>query len=72
MPVPKNRRKESKFEASHNYYILRDEVTKLLLNNFGYSQEKYDKNIEHFRQSHQHLPNRDLMDKSSCVNLLDG
>lgn len=43
MPVPKNRRKESKFEASHNYYILRDEVTKLLLNNFGYSQEKYDK-----------------------------
>ena len=59
MPVPKNRRKESKFEVSHNYYILRDEVTKLLLNNFGYSQEKYGKNIEHFRQSHQHLPNVD-------------
>ena len=41
MPVPKNRRKESKFEVSHNYYILRDEVTKLLLNNYVYLQTKY-------------------------------
>jgi len=42
MSVPKNKRKESKFEAQHHYYKLRDEVTALLVNDFGFSQEKYE------------------------------
>ena len=57
MSVPKNKRKESKFEAQHHYYKLRDEVTALLVNDFGFSQEKYEKQIEHFRESHQNISN---------------
>ena len=55
--VPKGRRSESRFEASHHYYRLRDEVTKLVLEDFGFSEEKYQKKIEKFREWHSHEAN---------------
>lgn len=57
MSVPKGRRNPSRFEASHHYYRLRDEVTKLILEDFGFSEEKYRKEIERFRERHRNDPN---------------
>ncbi len=51
--VPQGRRKQSRFEAQHQYYKLRDEVTALLLNNFGFSTEKYQKQIERIREQYK-------------------
>ena len=52
MSVPKGRRSQSKFEAHHHFYWLRDEVTKLILNDFGFSEYKYQKALEKYRVSH--------------------
>lgn len=57
MSVPKGRRTQSRFEASHHYFRLRDEVTKLILEDFGFSEEKYQKEIERFREWHRNDPN---------------
>lgn len=56
MGVPKSRRKESKFEAQHHYYKLRTDVTNLILLDFGFSEEKYKKGIERYRQMHENAP----------------
>lgn len=53
MSVPVGRRKESKFEAEHHFYALRDAVTELILLDFGFSEEKYLRQIERYRQTHQ-------------------
>ena len=53
MSVPVGKRSESPFEASHQFFNLRKEVTALMLTNFGFSKEKYEKQIEHFRKSHE-------------------
>lgn len=45
MSVLKNKRKESKFEVIHNFYVMRKEVTNLLLRDFGYNYEKSEKKI---------------------------
>ena len=52
MSVPKGRRKESRFEAQHHYYKLRQEVTNLMLLDFGFCKEKYEKSIQKYRESH--------------------
>ena len=52
MGVPKGKRKESRFEAQHHYYHLRSEVTTLMLLDFGFSEEKYEKSIERYRENH--------------------
>ena len=52
MSVPKGRRQESRFEAQHNFYKVRAEVTALVLNDFGFSEEKYRKKIEKYRRDH--------------------
>ena len=52
MSVPAGRRKQSRFEASHHYYKLRAEVTELMLLDFGFSVEKYEKQIEKYRNAH--------------------
>lgn len=57
MSVPKGKRKESRFEAQHNFYKLRNEVTALILNDFGFSEEKYRKKMEKYRSAHAHDPN---------------
>lgn len=49
MGVPKGKRKLSRFEAAHHYYRLRSEVTNLMLQDFGFSEEKYRKSIERYR-----------------------
>ena len=55
--VPKGRQKQSRFEAEHHWFRLRDEVTKLILEDFGFSEEKYLKQIEKFREWHRNDPN---------------
>lgn len=52
MSVPKGRRQESRFEAQHNFYKVRGEVTALVLNDFGFSEEKYRKKMEKYRRDH--------------------
>ena len=59
MGVPKGRRKESRFEAQHHYFRLRSEITTLMLLDFGFSEEKYRKGIERYREAHQTAPNVD-------------
>ncbi len=59
MSVPEGRRKESRFEAQHNFYKVRAEVTELILNDFGYSEEKYRKQIERYKAAHLKDPNVD-------------
>ena len=53
MAVPKGRRSESRFEASHHFYGLRREVTELILNDFGYSHNKAQKKIDRYRKAHE-------------------
>ena len=59
--VPKGRRSQSRFEASHHYYRLRSEVTNLMLLDFGFSEEKYKKNIEKYREMHKNADNVDAI-----------
>ena len=59
MSVPKGRRQESRFEAQHHYYRLRSEVTTLILQDFGFSEEKYKKDIDRYRQNHETANNVD-------------
>ena len=51
--VPKSRKKPSRFETSHHFYKLRNEVTTLALLDFGFSEEKYRKMIDRYRETHQ-------------------
>lgn len=57
MSVVKGRRKESRFEAQHHFYRLRTDVTELCMLDFGFSKEKYEKQIEHYYNSHASAPN---------------
>ena len=59
MAVPKGKRKESKFEAQHHFYRLRADVTNLMLLDFGFSEEKYRKHIERYRETHAKTGNVD-------------
>lgn len=56
MSVPKGKRKLSRFEAQHNFYKLRDAVTELAENSFGYSQKKYEKKLEHLERLYGNFP----------------
>ena len=53
MSVPKGKRRQSRFEAQHHFYRLRTEVTNLMLQDFGFSTEKYQKQIDWYRRSHE-------------------
>lgn len=55
--VPLSRRKESRFEAQHHFYRLRDEITRLLINDFGFSKEKYLASMERYRETHKNSEN---------------
>ncbi len=59
MSVPKGKRKESKFEAQHHFYRLRADTTNLMLLDFGFSEEKYRKSIERYRETHANAENVD-------------
>ena len=56
MSVPAGRRKQSRFEAEHHYYKLRQEVTELMLLDFGFSMEKYMRQLEKYRNAHASDP----------------
>ena len=53
MSVPLSERKRSPFEAFANLVDLRDEVTKLVVNQFGFSSEKYEKDMLRYAERHQ-------------------
>ena len=57
--VPKSQRKESKFEARHHLFQLRDDVTTLVLNDFGFSAKKYQAKIDKWNEWHKNDPNCD-------------
>lgn len=59
LSVPKGRRKESGFEAPHYLRKLRTEVTDLMLRQFGFSESKYLKMVEHYRHSNRNSENLD-------------
>ena len=59
MSVPKGKRKESKFEAQHHFYRLRADITNLMLLDFGFSEKKYRKSIERYRETHANAENVD-------------
>ena len=52
MSVPKSRRKQSRFEAQHHFYKLRQEVTALILNDFGFREDKYLEALARYRELH--------------------
>lgn len=45
MSVVKSKRKESQFEVFHHFVKMRKKITDLLLRDFGYSYEKFDKKL---------------------------
>lgn len=45
MSVVKSKRKESQFEVFHHFTKTRKKITDLLLRDFGYSYEKFDKKL---------------------------
>ena len=47
MSVLKSKRKPSQFEVFHQLMKVRQEVTNLLLQNFGYDLERAEKRISH-------------------------
>ena len=59
MSVPKGRRNQSRFEARHHFFQLRDAVTELILNDFGFSQEKNLAKMEKYRENHKDAANVD-------------
>lgn len=59
MSVPKGRRNESPFETRHQLFKLRDVVTELMFNNFGFSKEKYQRQIDRYYEAHKHDSNID-------------
>ena len=59
MSVVKSKRKLSRFEAQHHFYQLRNEVTLLVLNDFGFSAEKYEKAMAKYEQNHSNAENLD-------------
>lgn len=59
MSVPKGKRTQSRFEAQHQFYKLRNAVTILILNDFGFNPVKYRKMMEKYRNEHLNDPNVD-------------
>ena len=55
--VPKNKRNETKFEVEHHFYKLRSAITDLMLIDYGFSVEKYNKIIERYRENHSSANN---------------
>ena len=53
MSVPKGKRQKSPFEAFANLVDLRDEITKLLLNDFGFSADRYAEQMTRYALQHK-------------------
>ena len=61
MSVPQGKRKQSRFEAQHHFFKLRDEVTMLMLNDFGFSYEKNQAKIDKYKDMHRNCENVDYI-----------
>ncbi len=59
MSVVKGKRNQSKFEAFHHFFKLRDEITAMILNDFGFSFDKQEKKRQKFAESHKDAANLD-------------
>lgn len=59
MSVPAGRRKQSKFEAPHQFFKLRAAVTELMLLDFGFSEKKYRERIDKYKRDHASADNVD-------------
>ena len=57
--VPEGRRSQSDFQTDHELEKLRDEVTIFVMNQFGFSKEKYARQIEKYKDAHKQDPNVD-------------
>ena len=57
--VPKSRRKATRFETQHNLIKLRDEITKICVQDFGFSYEKCKARRDNYMQQFQKLSNID-------------
>lgn len=55
----KSKQKPTRFEASHNLIKLRDEITKLCMNNFSFSVDRARERREKYKEQHINLPNID-------------
>ena len=64
MSVLKSKRKPSQFEVFHHLTKLRQEITDLLLRDFGYSFEKAEKRLNHRFSNH---PYEDLTDQEKIA-----
>ena len=59
MSVPKGKRNQSRFEAQHHFFQLRADITDLILNDFGFSPEKYAAKMEKYKENHMNSPDLD-------------
>ena len=59
MSVVKGKRNQSKFEAYHHFFKLRDEITAMILNDFGFSFDKQEKKRQKYAESHKDAANLD-------------
>lgn len=69
--VPVSRRSKSNFEAQHQFYRLRDEITELILNQFGFDTERYMKKMERYAEQHSSSGNAEEITaryKAKCDN----
>lgn len=57
--VVKSKRKTSQFEASHHLIKLRDDITKLCINDFGFSVDKCKERRDKYEVAVSHLSNKD-------------
>ena len=55
----KGKRNQSKFEAYHHFFKLRDEITAMILNDFGFSFDKQEKKRQKYAESHKDAANLD-------------
>jgi len=59
MSVQKGKRNQSRFEAQHHFFQLRADITDLILNDFGFSPEKYAAKMEKYKENHMNSPDLD-------------
>lgn len=57
--IPKSKRKPTQFEASINLIKLRDEITKICINDFGFAYDKVMTNREKYLNQYINTPNYD-------------
>ena len=51
--------KKTKLLAETKYYDLRDDITALMMNDFGFSEDKYEKQIKRFEEMLKDNPRKD-------------